>query len=223
MIVPIVRTGLTLDTIDYTLVEGGQSRNLLSDCSMHFAPGRFSCLTGPSGCGKTTVLSLLAGVCIPARGRVLDGTVNVSAMSDDGRRRWRASNVGMVFQTCRLIDVLRVAEHMTLVSGLRFSPEARDEGLRLLASLGLEHRLNQRPSQLSGGEKQRVALAQALAHRPAVVLADEPTAALDRENSGRVAAELINYARRQNAVVVAVSHDAAMIEAADDVVRMMPP
>ena len=118
--------------------------------------------------------------------------------------------------------MLRVVEHMTLVSRLRFSPEAREEGLRLLTSLGLEHRLHQRPSQLSGGEKQRVALAQALAHRPSVVLADEPTAALDRTNAGRVAAELISYARRQNAVVVAVSHDVAMIDAADNVVRMKP-
>lgn len=213
---------LALVGVDYALIDGGGSRALLNDCSLRFQPGRFACLTGPSGCGKTTILSLLAGVCLPDRGQVLDGDTDIAALPDPARRAWRANRIGLVFQTCRLIDVLTVAEHMMLVARLRSRPEAAEEGIRRARSLGLADRLHQWPAQLSGGEKQRVALAQALAHRPAIVLADEPTAALDRENAERVAVALKAYAREHDAVVVAVSHDRTMIDTADEVVTLAP-
>jgi putative ABC transport system ATP-binding protein len=210
-----------IDRIDYALVEGGQRRALLSGLSQQFAPGRFACLTGPSGTGKTTILSLLAGVVRPDAGRVLDGETDIAALAPLQRAAWRRATVGLVFQTCRLIDVLSVAEHMALVARLRGRPDATAAGHRLLAQLGLAGKLGQRPGQLSGGEKQRVALAQALAARPRVVLADEPTAALDRDNAASVAAALRHYAETSGAVVVAVSHDQVMIDAAHDEVRLV--
>jgi ABC-type lipoprotein export system ATPase subunit len=211
---------LALDDVSYALDDGGGLRMLLDGFSQVFVPGAFTCLTGPSGCGKTTILSLLAGVCTPLAGLVRFGETGVSVASALARRDWRRANVGMIFQTCRLIDVLTVAEHMALVARVRDDPDAEAEGLRLARAFGLGDRIEQRPAQLSGGEKQRVALAQALASRPAIVLADEPTAALDRDNGARVSDALIRFARDRNAVVVAVSHDPAMIAAADAVVRL---
>jgi putative ABC transport system ATP-binding protein len=205
---------MALEAIEHRLVEGGSSRLLLGNFSAQFAPGCFTCLTGPSGTGKTTILSLLAGVVVPHAGQVLDGSTNVGVLDERGRAAWRRARVGLVFQTCRLIDVLTAAEHMQLVARLRGQPSAETRGLALLERLGLADKAQARPRQLSGGEKQRVALAQALASCPPILLADEPTAALDRDNALMVAAALRAHAEDTGAVVVAVSHDAAMIDGA---------
>lgn len=213
---------MLLERVDYAVRDGAGSRPLLTSHSAQFAPGRFACLTGPSGCGKTTILSLLAGICKPDAGLVRHGKVALSDLSDAGRIDWRRRHLGLVFQTCRLIDVLDIAGHIEMVARLRGRPAIVADGLARIAALGLGDRLAQRPAQLSGGEKQRVALALALCAAPAVVLADEPTAALDRENARLVAELLADFARCSNAVVVAVSHDPIMIGAADDVVRLQP-
>ncbi len=214
---------LSLDAIDFHLSEGGHARSLIEALSIDFAPGQFACITGPSGCGKTTILSLLASVCIPHGGQVVHDGLAVSALDEDARRRWRRDEVGMVFQTCRLIDVLTVTEHMALVAKLRGQPHAAAAGIELAHDLGLAELMHERPGQLSGGEKQRAALAQAMAHRPRILLADEPTAALDHANSALVARRLRRYAHESGAIVVAVSHDQIMMDAADDVVELSKP
>jgi len=211
---------MQLHDVTYSLPEGNQRRLLLNQLSLAFAPGRFACITGPSGTGKTTILSLLAGVVAPDAGCVLDKDVDISSLSPEERSAWRRASVGLVFQTCRLIDVLTVGDHLALVARLRQAPGSLATGTRMLARLGLADKLGHRPGQLSGGEKQRVALAQALASHPRIVLADEPTAALDRENALFVAHTLHQYAETTGAVVVAVSHDAAMIESAHDQVAL---
>jgi putative ABC transport system ATP-binding protein len=211
---------MRLVAIDYRLPDAGDRRLLLNGLNATFAPGRFACITGPSGTGKTTILALLAGVVQPAGGRVLDGDCDIASLSRPQRGAWRRCNVGLVFQTCRLIDVLTVADHMALVARLRERPDAQAAGIVLLRQLGLADKQGQRPGQLSGGEKQRVALAQALAASPRIVLADEPTAALDRDNAAIVARSLRDYAERSGAVVVAVSHDDVMIDTAHDDVRL---
>lgn len=208
---------LAMEGVDYR-IDAGQA--LITGLSAVFAAGRVACLTGPSGAGKTTVLSLLGGIAVPQSGRVVHGGRPVSAESTAARRAWRTANLGFVFQTCRLIDVLTVREHMALVARLRGDAEAEAAGVAMACDLGLADKLESLPGALSGGEKQRVALAQALAHRPAIVLADEPTAALDRANAVAVAVALGEYARRERAVVVAVSHDAVLIDAADDIVQL---
>lgn len=214
---------LQLASVAYHLSEGGHERTLLDRLSIDFEPGRFACLTGPSGCGKTTVLALLSTVVVPHGGEVLHNGQPVSTRGEADRRDWRRSQVGLVFQTCRLIDVLTVAEHMVLVGRLRGEAGAEEEGMAIASSLGLAQLLKSRPGQLSGGEKQRVALAQAMAHRPPILLADEPTAALDATNSALVARQLAAYARDKGAIVVAVSHDHVMMEAADDLVTLEKP
>lgn len=206
--------------VDYA-IEAGQP--LIQGLSADFAPGRMACLTGPSGAGKTTVLSLLGGIAVPQAGQVHHDGVAISVGDTAARRAWRTANIGFVFQTCRLIDVLTVRQHMALVARLRGDPGAAAAGVAMAVDLGLADRLDARPGALSGGEKQRVALAQALAHRPTIVLADEPTAALDRPNAVMVANALADYARRNAAIVVTVSHDEVMFKAADDVVVLKKP
>jgi putative ABC transport system ATP-binding protein len=207
---------MRLAGVDFSIADAGQRRPLLTGLSLDFADGRFTCITGPSGTGKTTILSLLAGVCVPDAGQVLDDGRDIAGFTDAGRVAWRRQRVGLVFQTCRLIDVLTAEEHMDMVARLRGAPAAAADGRTLLVQLGLADKLGHRPAQLSGGEKQRVALAQALAARPAILLADEPTAALDAGNAAFVAQTLKAYAETTGAVVAAVSHDAAMISTAHD-------
>jgi putative ABC transport system ATP-binding protein len=214
---------LILNDVSHAIVEGAQSQPVLASLTWSFASGTFTCVAGPSGAGKTTLLSIIAGVVAPTSGTVSHGTTPVTSLSHHQRQQWRNKEVALVFQTCRLIDVLTVAEHMALVGRLRGRPDATASGLAWVEKLGLGHRLSQRPADLSGGEKQRVALAQALASAPSLLLADEPTAALDPVNARTVAEAIGHYARDSGAVVIAVSHDATMFNTATDRLHLERP
>ncbi|MFZ4747161.1 MAG: ABC transporter ATP-binding protein [Sphingomonas sp.] len=214
---------LVLTDVAHVIVEGAQRQPVLASLTRRFAPGTFTCVAGPSGAGKTTLLSIIAGVLAPTSGTVSHGKTPVTSLSRPQRQQWRNKEVALVFQTCRLIDVLTVAEHMALVGRLRSRPDATASGLAWVEKLGLGHRLSQRPADLSGGEKQRVALAQALAAAPSLLLADEPTAALDPVNARTVAEAIGHYARESGAVVIAVSHDATMFDAASDRLQLERP
>jgi putative ABC transport system ATP-binding protein len=171
---------------------------------------------GPSGAGKTTLLSILSLSVRPTCGRVRWGDVDLTDLPPAEQARWRRQHLGLIFQTSRLVSVMTVAEHIKLAAAIRLQPAAEAEGLALLGTLGLAERIGQLPAQLSGGEKQRVALAQALCARPAILLADEPTAALDRSNAALVAATLRDFARERGAIVICVSHDTVVMDAADE-------
>ena len=205
---------LHLTGVAHSMIEAGQPHPVLAPLTCQFAPGSFTCIAGPSGAGKTTLLSIIAGVVAPTTGSVHHGSTAVNTLTPAQQQQWRRQNVALVFQTCRLIDVLTVAEHMALVGHLRGHAGAAQAGLAWIDRLGLTPRLHHRPADLSGGEKQRVALAQALAASPALLLADEPTAALDPVNAQTVAAAIAHYAHDTGAVVVAVSHDSTMFQAA---------
>jgi putative ABC transport system ATP-binding protein len=172
---------------------------------------------GPSGAGKTTLLSLLSRAVDPIAGTIRHGGIALTGLSPARSAAWRRASVGLVFQTSRLINVMSAREHIALAARLR--PGRRDEtlsrGLALLERLGLGDRLDHMPAHLSGGEKQRVALAQALCFRPSIVLADEPTASLDAANGALIAETLHDHAHAHGAVVVCVSHDALLRSRAD--------
>lgn len=214
---------LRLVGVSHIAGTGAGRMPVLAALDIAFQPGRFACLSGPSGAGKTTALSILAGVVTPSLGEVWHGDRAISPLPDIARREWRRRHVGLIFQTCRLFDILSAEEHMALVARLRGSPAALGAGRGWLQRLGLGDRMHHRPGQLSGGEKQRVALAQALAAAPSVLLADEPTAALDAPNAEAVARTLADYAAETGAVVVAVSHDRSMFEAAHQRVELERP
>lgn len=206
---------LIADGVAQRLDEAGRSRITLAPLSCIFEPGRFHVVRGPSGSGKTTLLSILSLTVRAAEGRVCWGGDDVSGFDAAAQAQWRRQHLGLIFQTSRLVGVLTPVEHIRLAAAIRDRPDAVDHGLSLLETFGLAGQMAQLPTQLSGGEKQRVAIAQALCARPAVLLADEPTAALDRHNASLVAQTLRDFAHDRGAVVICVSHDQVVIDAAD--------
>ena len=210
----------TLDHLGHSVLEGGIEKPTLAPLNRKFLPGLLSVVGGPSGAGKTTLLSLLSLTIRAAHGMILSGEENLTALKPAAATAWRRANIGMVFQTSRLVSIMSVREHVHLAARLRGKDPAVEEGLSLIDQLGLGGKLDTRPTQLSGGEKQRVALAQALCFKPPILLADEPTAALDQKNAEMVAHTLRAYARETRAVVVCVSHDRAVIDAADDLLML---
>lgn len=207
---------LILRDVAHHIEEAGTLKPTLSPLSYSFEPGRLNVISGPSGAGKTTLLSILALAVTPTKGEIWLGSENLSGLTPAARQEWRRANLGLIFQTVRLVSVMTVADHVALAAAIRRRDEAIADGQRILARLGLSSKLSHRPSQLSGGEKQRVAIAQSLCACPAVLLADEPTAALDRANAQAVADTLREYAKDHSAVVICVSHDRALLDYADE-------
>ena len=214
---------LVLDHIGHSVLEAGAEKATLALLNRQFLPGCLNVVGGPSGAGKTTLLSILSLTVRASRGMIRFGAENLTALKPAAASAWRRRHIGMVFQTSRLVGLMSVREHIDLAARLRGNPDAVAHGLALVDQLGLADKLDTRPGQLSGGEKQRVALAQALCFRPPVLLADEPTAALDRANAERVADHMRSYARDANAIVICVSHDRAVIDAADDYLALERP
>lgn len=213
---------LILDRLSRSVLDSGEEKRTLAPLTCTFAPGKLHVVSGPSGAGKTTLLSLLA-LAVPASGGLLHwGRDNLTALKPSVATAWRRSNLGMIFQTSRLVSVMTALENACFGGAIR-GLDVRDEALRLLDGFRLGARKDQLPAQLSGGEKQRVAIAQALACRPPLLLADEPTASLDAANAAFVAETLRAYARANAATVICVSHDRVVIDAADDLVTLQRP
>lgn len=183
------------------------------------APGRVTAVRGPSGSGKSTLLRIIAGIDEPSRGTVQVAGVEISAARRGARRRWRRSHVGLVHQRAsdNLISYLTVIEHLQLAAHLRGRGDAEID--ELVDSLGLSHRRSSRPERMSGGEQQRLAFAQAALGDPSVVLADEPTAELDRASADDLIGLLGSLAARGTCVVVA-THDPHVADAADAVIAL---
>jgi putative ABC transport system ATP-binding protein len=180
-----------------------------------FRSGQVAAVVGPSGSGKSSLLKILAGLERATSGQVEVGGAWFSGMGTRALRRARRSLVGYVFQrpSENLISYLTVEEHLDLAAALR-GGVGKSEGDELLELLGIQHRSDNRPHQLSGGEQQRLAFAQAVIGSPVVVLADEPTAELDRVSAEALVAAVANLARAGTAVVVA-THDPSVFESAD--------
>ncbi|MGB0220192.1 MAG: ABC transporter ATP-binding protein [Sinimarinibacterium flocculans] len=182
------RTALRLDTL--TLNEG-------ETCAV----------IGPSGCGKTTLLHLIAGLLQPAQGSVAVCGQRLDALDASASDRFRGHHLGIVFQRLHLLPALDVLENLLLAQRLaRVSPDAKD-ARRLLDALGVGEFARARPAQLSQGQAQRVAIARALVHRPALLLADEPTSSLDDDNAERAIGLLQEQARAVGAALLVVTHD----------------
>jgi len=220
---PPPQPALALEGIAHAMAEAGRMKPVLATLTHSFAPGQFHVVGGPSGAGKTTLLSILGLAIRATSGAVIWGGEELSALSAARQAAWRRANLGMIFQTSRLVAVMTVAEHITLAATIRRQPAAAARGAVLLDRLGMADKRSQLPAQLSGGEKQRVAIAQALAAEPPVLLADEPTAALDAANAELVARTLREYAQTSGAVVICVSHDRTVIDLADHVLMLERP
>jgi putative ABC transport system ATP-binding protein len=208
-----------------TYTSGGRPLVVLRDVDLDIAPEEFVAIIGPSGSGKTTLLGLLAGLDNPSSGSVtIDGRA-LAGLTEDERARFRAANVGFVFQTFQLIPTLTALENVLVP--LELSGAARTNGgpLRaraadLLGRVGLGDRLDHYPAQLSGGEQQRVAIARAFANRPRILFADEPTGNLDAETGDTIIGLLEELNREARTTMVLVTHDAALAARANRVIRL---
>ena len=189
------------------------------DASLRLAPGEFVSLTGPSGCGKSTLLNLIGSLARPDSGSISVDGIEVTGL--DSPAAYRRSTVGFVFQLHYLLPMLTAGSNVEVpLIGTLPRRERRERARELLAEVGLAGRIDHLPSQLSGGERQRVAVARALANRPRLLLADEPTGALDSESSLRVLDLLASLRRRYGMTVLVVSYDPEVGRHADRTLRM---
>ena len=187
-------------------VPGG--RQLFSGLALAVAPGEVVAIMGESGVGKSTLLNLVAGLDVADAGAIAIAGQDLSALDDDGRTRLRRSQIGFVFQAFHVLPHLTLAQNVALPLVLAHTPAAAAiaAAAAMLDAVGLGGRGGDYPAQLSGGEMQRIATARALVHRPALILADEPTGNLDPETAERVLALFIEQARGSGAGVVIVTH-----------------
>lgn len=186
------------------------------------APGEWLAIVGPSGCGKSTLLNVLAGIDPPTRGSVRLLEQDLYALNEAGRSRLRLDRVGFVFQRFHLLAVLTARENVELPmaeAGVG-RKERRERSAQLLEFVGLGHRMDHRPTRLSGGEQQRVAIARALANEPEVIFADEPTGELDQKTGAQIL-DLFDRLGDRGATLVTVTHDAEAAARAERVVEML--
>jgi len=194
----------------------------LRDVSLSIRSGDFVSIVGPSGSGKSTMLGLLGCLDVPTSGTITVGGVEVTRLADGPRTLVRGRSIGFVFQQFHLIphlDALGNVETALLYRDLR-PAERRDRAMESLERVGLAHRSDHRPVQLSGGEQQRVALARALVTEPKILLADEPTGALDTKNAANVM-EILGGLQSEERAVVIVTHDTGIANSAARKVSML--
>ncbi|HEY1688962.1 MAG TPA: ABC transporter ATP-binding protein [Solirubrobacteraceae bacterium] len=195
--------------------EGEAAVNALSDVSVSFPSGRFAAIMGPSGSGKSTLMHILAGLDRPTSGGVSIDGIELTDLDDARLTQLRRDKVGFIFQTFNLLPVLNAEENILLPLSIAGRKPDQSWLKRLIETVGIGDRLSHRPAELSGGQRQRVAVARALASRPAVVFADEPTGNLDSKSSHDVL-ELLRHAVDDfGQTVVMVTHDAHAASFAD--------
>jgi putative ABC transport system ATP-binding protein len=189
---------------------------VLKGITLNVARGEFLAICGPSGSGKTTLLNIISGIDKPTSGQILVLGQDLTVQDEDFLAEFRCSNVGFVFQSYNLVSTLTVAENVAFPMEWLRRPEAEIERrvAELLATVGLQHRANHFPSQLSGGEQQRVAFARALANDPELILADEPTGNLDMKNGQKIT-QVLQMLKTKGKTVIVATHDPELMQLAD--------
>lgn len=209
-----------LDGVVKRYHEGETEHIVLSGATARIERGETVALLGPSGSGKSTVLNLLGGIDRPDAGRVRVAGVELAKLDEKRRTLFRRTHIGFVFQFFNLIPTLSVEENLRLPLQLAGRPAESSDVLGLLEQVGLAHRAGSAPDRLSGGEQQRVAVARALIHEPALILADEPTGNLDAENGRTVLALIDDLVRARGGTMIVVTHNEQVAARSDRVLRL---
>ncbi|RUO97727.1 ABC transporter ATP-binding protein [Hyphomicrobium sp.] len=201
---------------------GASENKVLKGVDLQLHTGELTLMMGPSGSGKTTLLSILGCILSPTQGRLTIGGLQTHTMNKEQLAKLRRKHVGFVFQSYNLVPTLSAVENVMLALDLRDlnGPDAYDQAADALEAVGLGHRIKAMPSKMSGGEKQRVSIARALAGSPSVILADEPTAALDAKNGLAVMELLAKVAQDTRRAVLAVTHDHRTLPYADRIITI---
>lgn len=208
---------ITFEDVSRIYENGDHKQKALDHVNMSLEEGKFVVILGPSGAGKSTLLNLLGGLDSPTEGKITVNGKDISGLSGNELADYRASTVGFVFQFYNLIPTLTVHENVTLVKEI--APDALS-ATEMLKEVGLEDHLKNFPSELSGGEQQRVSIARALAKNPKILLCDEPTGALDSETGVLVLKLLLKMAREYGKTIVIVTHNQNIAKMADVVIRV---
>jgi putative ABC transport system ATP-binding protein len=208
--------------IHKSLPLAGNHIEILKGISLHVNKGEFVAIIGPSGSGKSTLLGIIAGLDNPTSGQVLIDGIDITRMGESHLAKVRNQKIGMVFQAFNLIPTLTAQENVEIPLYVgRHQGSAVARARELLGLVGLSHRLGNRPTQLSGGEQQRVAVARALATNPAIIIMDEPTGNLDQQNSDNVLQMIRDLRERTGTTFIIATHDPKVAASADRAIRIV--
>jgi putative ABC transport system ATP-binding protein len=199
---------------------GDRSVDVLADVTLTIPARQFAAIAGPSGSGKSTLLGLIAGLDRPSSGRIRVADAEVTALGEDALARFRLDTIGYIFQSFHLIPTLTALENVAVPLELAGEPDALPRARALLGEVGLADRAEHYPVQLSGGEQQRVAVARAVARRPPVLLADEPTGNLDSATGKQIIELILGLNRTLGSTLVLVTHDPALAAHADRLITL---
>lgn len=207
---------IAIQGLSKTVELGGQKMTILNGVDLQVKKGEFLSIMGPSGSGKSTLMGLMAGLDSATTGSIRLAGTEIVGLSEDGLAKLRAKHVGIVFQSFHLIPTLTALENVALPLELAgHGRKAVARAAEVLKSVGLGHRLNHYPSQMSGGEQQRVAIARAFAPKPAIIFADEPTGNLDSTNGKAVIDLMMTQCHQEGTTLVLVTHDPKLGALAD--------
>lgn len=207
---------IELRGVSKTVMSGTSPLTILHPIDLDVAAGGFLAVTGPSGSGKSTLLGLIAGLDAPSGGRVVIAGTDITSLDEDRLARLRGQKIGFVFQFFHLVPSLTAFENVMVPMEIAGRADARARASTLLSEVGLTGRGHHYPSQLSGGEQQRIAIARALANDPPILLADEPTGNLDTANGGHIMDLLREVNQRRGTTLVLATHDAGLAATAHE-------
>lgn len=215
---------ISLNGISRIYNDAGRPLTVLKDVSYDFSSGKSTAVVGKSGVGKSTLLHLLAGLDTASEGNIQFDDITINKLSQDSLAAFRLNNIGFIFQFNNLLSEFTAIENVSLPAILAGSPEsdAVSRARDILTDVGLKERFDHKPSELSGGEQQRVAVARALINNPKVILADEPTGSLDVETSNEIGNLLLRLSRDKNVTLVAVTHNREYAALFNHQVEMLP-
>ncbi|WP_246070541.1 ABC transporter ATP-binding protein [Paenibacillus kobensis] len=214
---------MTVSTVERSFQVGGQPLHVLKGITMQIMPNQLVMLRGRSGSGKTTLLNMLGGLDQPSKGEIWFDGQPFHKLGDGDRTLIRRRDIGFIFQAFALMPLLSAWENVELSLRMAGVPkkEWKERVTHCLRLVGLEKRMHHRPFELSGGEQQRVAIAKAIAHRPKLLLADEPTAELDSQMSAQIMAVFQNIIATEQVTICMTTHDPTILEVADHVYEMV--
>ena len=210
-----------LQGVQLTLKSDAGEINILRGIDLSIRRGESIGVVGPSGSGKTSMIMVIAGLERISSGRISVGNREISALNEDALAVFRRDELGVVFQSFHLIPTMTALENVAVPMELANRRDAFERAEQALRDVGLGHRIQHYPGQLSGGEQQRVALARAFAVEPNLLLADEPTGNLDGETGGHIVEMLFELAERAGTTLMLITHDNAIAERCDRIVRMV--
>jgi putative ABC transport system ATP-binding protein len=214
------RVMISVRSLGMRLESGGRPVDVLTDVTLEIPARQFAAIAGPSGSGKSTLLGLIAGLDRPTTGRIVVNNVDLTGLDEDDLARFRRDAIGYVFQSFHLIPTLTALENVAVPLELGGDTRALERARALLDEVGLRERGHHYPVQLSGGEQQRVAVARAVARRPILLLADEPTGNLDSATGKQIIDLLVALNRNLGSTLVLVTHDPALAALADRVITL---